>query len=214
MNCESGYKDQVDQRVSSGGIKAEAYFLYPFLGKMGDRKHKMKKKKVLFSLLILMFLCLLGIGCAGMDGSSGKDCTVTISIRCDTAVENGLNTQEKWKGVIPDDGCIFPDTEIKLPEDSTVLDALCAVRDDYGIHMEYSGSRSAAYIEGIGNLYERDGGRWSGWMYSVNGVYPDVGCGDYMLEDGDFIEWSYTCDLGADLKADTAETEQWKKEHE
>ena len=154
-------------------------------------------------------------GCSGTGfGNKKSTCTVTISIRCDTAVANGMNTQEKWKGVIPDDGCILADTELTLPENSTVFDALCEVRDEYGIHMEYSGSRSTAYIEGIGNLYERDGGRWSGWMYSVNDVYPDGGCGEYTLADGDKVAWNYTCDLGADLKAGTAESEKWKEEHE
>ena len=69
------------------------------------------------------------------------------------------------------------------------------------------------YIEGIGNLYERDGGRWSGWMYSVNGVYGDVGCGQFELNDGDVIEWNYTCDLGLDLDADSKEAEEWKETH-
>lgn len=33
---------------------------------------------------------------------------------------------------------------------------------------------NSAYIEGIGNLYEFDCGNLSGWMYSVNGVWPDL----------------------------------------
>ena len=36
-------------------------------------------------------------------------------------------------------------------------------------------------------------------MYRVNGVFPDVGCGEYQLSDDDRIEWLYTCDLGRDL---------------
>lgn len=160
-------------------------------------------------------LCLILTGCTGV-GSNGKEekCSVTISIRCDTAVANGMNQQDKWKGVIPDDGCILPDTVVEMPENSTALDALCVARDEYGIQMEYSGGKKTAYIEGIGNLYERDGGRWSGWMYSVNDQYPDVGCGEYILKDGDHLKWDYTCDLGSDLKAGTEESEKWKKENE
>ena len=37
-------------------------------------------------------------------------------------------------------------------------------------------------------------------MYCVNGEYPNVGCSDYKIKDGDNIEWHYTCDLGEDLK--------------
>ena len=178
-------------------------------------KSSRKRNKTLRFVVIFAVICMLLSGCGGIgSGKKESTCTVTISIRCDTAVANGMNTQEKWKGVIPDDGCILADTELTLPENSTAFDALCAARDEYGIHMEYSGSSSTAYIEGIGNLYERDGGRWSGWMYSVNNVYPDVGCGEYTLVDGDDVAWNYTCDFGADLKADTTESEKWKEEHE
>ena len=33
-----------------------------------------------------------------------------------------------------------------------------------------------------------------------NGEFADVGCGQYILSDGDNIEWQYTCNLGEDLK--------------
>ena len=56
-----------------------------------------------------------------------------------------------------------------------------------------------AYVSGIGNLYEFDFGGLSGWVYSVNGRMPSVSCGEYVLSDGDKIEWMYTCDLGNDV---------------
>ena len=55
------------------------------------------------------------------------------------------------------------------------------------------------YVAGISHLYEFDFGNLSGWMYRVNGFFPDVACGEYQLSDGDRIEWLYTCDLGRDL---------------
>ena len=58
---------------------------------------------------------------------------------------------------------------------------------------------NSAYIEGIHNLYEFDVGEGSGWMYSVNGWYPNYGCSRYALQDGDVVEWRYTCDLGYDV---------------
>jgi hypothetical protein len=54
-------------------------------------------------------------------------------------------------------------------------------------------------IAGINNLYEFDVGELSGWMYKVNGWYPNYGCSRYQVKDGDLIEWNYTCDLGRDL---------------
>ena len=58
---------------------------------------------------------------------------------------------------------------------------------------------NSAYIEGINNLYEFDCGELSGWMYKVNGWFPNYGCSRYQLKEGDVIEWVYTCDLGVDV---------------
>ena len=56
-----------------------------------------------------------------------------------------------------------------------------------------------AYIEGIANLYEFDCGSASGWVYTVNGEQPGVGCSDYAVHDGDTVIWHYTCALGNDI---------------
>ena len=48
-------------------------------------------------------------------------------------------------------------------------------------------------------MYEFDCGALSGWMYRVNGWYPNYGCSRYQLKDGDVVEWRYTCDLGNDV---------------
>ena len=81
--------------------------------------------------------------------------------------------------------------------------------------MEYNGTAGKEYIEGIQNLYEYDGGRWSGWMYAVNGEYPGTGCGSYEVSLGDQITWNYTCDLGMDLEgADMEDAAEWKDTHE
>lgn len=161
----------------------------------------------------MAILCILLPGCTGQR-NTGKAYQVSLSIHCDTAIANGLCEQEKWKGILPEDGCILEETELTVTEGDTVFDLLCEVRDTYGIQMEYSGIGGKEYIEGIGNLYEFDGGRWSGWMYSVNGAYPGTGCGQYLLQDGDAVRWDYTCDLGADLGASMPEAEEWKENHE
>ena len=140
----------------------------------------------------LLFMC----GCGSTENTIGS---VTVSIRCDTAVANGMNLEDKWKGIIPDDGCILDTETVPISEGDTVFDVLCYVRDNKGIQMEFSGAGANAYIKGIGNLYEYDGGRWSGWVYFVNGEQGEKGCGQYELSDGDEIEWAYTCDLGMDL---------------
>ena len=159
---------------------------------------------------LLLFLLILLTGCGEQKKVIG---TVTVSIRCDTVIANGMHKEEKWEGILPEDGCILPETEIEICEGDTVFDILLTARDEHGVHMEYSGGEKTEYIEGIGNLYERDGGRWSGWMFSVNGEYVDVGCGQHKLQDGDTVEWNYTCDLGLDLNAASEEAIEWKETH-
>ena len=71
------------------------------------------------------------------------------------------------------------------------------------------------YVDGINNLFEFDGGRWSGWMYCVNKWYPNYGCGIYYVKPGDVIEWNYTCDLGLDLEGgDIFGAQEWKDTHD
>ncbi len=58
-----------------------------------------------------------------------------------------------------------------------------------------------------GFLSEFDGGSQSGWMYCVNGNFPEVGASAYTLNsNGDVLRWQYTCEgLGADIGADNDE---------
>ena len=103
--------------------------------------------------------------------------------------------------LVPDSGWILAPVTLSFTEGESVFDLLQRVLRDYGIHMEYSDTPiyDSAYIEGIGNLYEMDCGPQSGWMYRVNGQFPNYGCSRYILADGDRVEWVYTCDLGLDV---------------
>ena len=105
--------------------------------------------------------------------------------------------------IVPSDGVLLPETTVAFSEGDTGFDVLQQVCRAQGIHMEstWTPAYNSAYIEGIGNLYEFDCGELSGWMYSVNGVWPDYGCSGYTLHDGDTVVWSYTCDLGRDVGA-------------
>ena len=123
--------------------------------------------------------------------------TVTMTIRCDTIA--GKSDSE----FVPDDGVILDVTEFDLAEGETVFDILTEAARTYCIQVENKGSAGSAhgmvYISGINYIYEMDYGDLSGWVYHVNGITPSKNCGDYVLEDGDRIEWLYTCELGHDL---------------
>lgn len=124
--------------------------------------------------------------------------TVTLSIRCDTIVGKGESEY------IPDDGIILDTTDFAIEDGETVFDVLTEAARTYGIQVENSGGAGNAhgnvYISGINYLYEFQYGDLSGWIYHVNGVSPSVNCGEYVLSDGDSIEWLYTCELGYDLE--------------
>jgi hypothetical protein len=125
----------------------------------------------------------------------------TILINCSTILDNMTNLDASKTGLVPGDGVILQKTTVAFYEGETVLDVLKRVTKKYSIHLEFTDSAaySGGYIEGIANLYEKDCGKGSGWQYCVNGWYPNYGCGNYVVTDGDNIQWNYTCDLGDDL---------------
>lgn len=98
-----------------------------------------------------------------------------------------------------DVGDILKKTEVELEQGDTVLDVLKRVTRANKIHMEFRGRGATAYIEGIDNIYEFDYGSGSGWMYNINGKYPNRGAGVWSVKAGQHIEWRYTEDLGKDL---------------
>lgn len=126
---------------------------------------------------------------------------VTISITCNTILNNLNKVTEGKKEIIPSNGVIMGEKKIEIKDGDTVFDVLVRETRQQRIHMDFMMSPvyNSAYIKGINNIYEFDGGDLSGWMYSVNGVFPNYGCSQYQLKDGDSIQWKYTCDLGRDL---------------
>jgi hypothetical protein len=105
---------------------------------------------------------------------------------------------------VPSSGCILSKKKMEFNEDETVFDILKRACSNFGVQLEYSYSPAykSYYIEGINHLYELDCGQESGWMYKVNGWFPNYGCSSYKLKDGDSIEWLYTCKgLGRDIGA-------------
>lgn len=132
---------------------------------------------------------------------ASKDLTCTISISCSTILSNMDKCEESKKEWVPDNGVILPATTVTFTEGESVYDVLQRVCRDNGIQMDvsWSGKYGSAYVEGIANLYEFDVGSGSGWMYKVNGWFPNYGCSGYTLSQGDVICWVYTCDLGDDV---------------
>lgn len=127
--------------------------------------------------------------------------TCTVSISCAAILENLDRLNAEKADLIPADGVLLAPTAVEFTEGESVFNVLKRVCRENKIHMEFSETPvyQSAYIEGIGNLYEFDCGEGSGWMYRVNGEFPNYGCSRYTLADSDTVEWVYTCDFGADV---------------
>lgn len=125
----------------------------------------------------------------------------TFSISCATVLDNMDILDKSKKDIIPDDGWILKPVTVTFNEGESVFDVLKQVCKDNKVQLEFSFTPiyNSAYIEGINNLYEFDCGSLSGWMYEVNGWFPNYGCSRYEVKNGDVIEWQYTCDLGGDI---------------
>ena len=136
--------------------------------------------------------------------NKGKTYTCTFSIECSTILNNLSELDPDKLELVPTNGVILAPTTVTFYEGESVFDVLQRVCKENNIHLEFSWTPiyNSAYIEGIHNLYEFDCGALSGWMYRVNGWYPNYGCSRYQLADGEVVEWRFTCDLGEDVGRD------------
>lgn len=130
-----------------------------------------------------------------------KQLTCTLSIECSTILDNMDWLDPEKVELVPENGVIMAKKTVTFYEGESVFNVLLRECKKNKIHMEYMNTPmyNSAYIEGIHNLYEFDCGELSGWMYSVNGWYPNYGCSRYQLKQGDVVEWRYTCNLGIDI---------------
>ena len=133
-------------------------------------------------------------------GQETENSSCIISIDCSTALKNDrLNS--KVRSILPPDGIILAETEVSFEDGASAFEILRKICREKGIHMEFSTIplTGGAYIEGIANLYEFDCGNLSGWMFSINGEFPSVGCSDVNVSSGDKLAFLYTCNMGDDI---------------
>ena len=103
--------------------------------------------------------------------------TVTFQLHTDT---------EAW---------ILPTVVRDLPEGTTAFDVFKQVLAASGYTYDAKGSYVQAVTAPDGTkVAELSKGQYSGWMYRVNGEFPDTYMGAYELEDGDGIEVFFTAD--------------------
>ena len=74
--------------------------------------------------------------------------------------------------------------DVKMPENSTVLDLLRKVTDVGTEETQYG--KMVVSINGVSQ--DKDKGLW--WTYTVNGKIAETGAETKLLHDGDVIQWS------------------------
>lgn len=112
-----------------------------------------------------------------------QSCEFLIS--CKTVLSNKSALQSNYQ--VPSGGKIY-EKKMEFEEGDTVMDVLKRTGVDIDV--------SKGYVAGIDGLYEFDCGKNSGWMYRVNGKFPNYMAGKCKLHAGDKVEWLYTCVRG------------------
>jgi hypothetical protein len=163
----------------------------------------MRKKAflVVFCLICLFAFCACGEKQENQNIDMSKKGTCTLLVECSTILDQINSLDERKRDIVPADGIIFAAQEVAFYEGESVFDVLKREMKNNQISMEFvwTPGYGSNYVEGIANLYEFDCGELSGWMFCVNGWYPNYGASLYTVSEGDVIEWHYTCDIGEDL---------------
>jgi prenyltransferase beta subunit len=104
-------------------------------------------------------------------------------------------------------GTIVPAKKVVLYAGDTVFSVL---QRELGDNVNYGEIGSSIHVIGIDGLSEFDRGPNSGWMFTVNGVFPSTDAGNYLLQKNDQVTWRYTLDLGNDLETSFAKEQLTK----
>lgn len=80
---------------------------------------------------------------------------------------------------------------VKIEKGDSAYTALKTIANQNGIKISTTGFGKMIYVRGIGNLFEKQHGSMSGWMYKVNGESPNYSAGSYQLNEGDQVLWYY-----------------------
>ena len=123
--------------------------------------------------------------------SSEINCSITIE--CKSILNNMDDLKPEHEKYVPKNGIMLDNYKTTLKSKSTVYDLLKKACNDKGITYTAKDTMYSVYIVGINNIDEKDCGKDSGWMYSVNGSFPNVSVDSKKLKDDDKVVFTYTC---------------------
>ncbi|MEG2439853.1 MAG: DUF4430 domain-containing protein [Lachnospiraceae bacterium] len=122
---------------------------------------------------------------------AGKEMSVTFSLLGDTVHDKEHIHTLKGGGLVT----WIPATKYVIEVGDTVLDVFKNALRKAGISWINKGGN---YITSITNdtitLAEFTNGKYSGWMYNLNGTHPSLGVSEQVIHNGDTIVFHYTDD--------------------
>jgi hypothetical protein len=146
-------------------------------------------------------------GGSNSNSTTNRTQTITVNIFIDVTLLNRAGNRDRLRPElrrhVPANGLILAKTSVEVERGATAFDVLQAVTRANRIPMSFQGASAniynSVYIQGINHIFEFDAGPRSGWMYSINGTFPNRGMSAVTVNNGDTIRMVYTLDLGCDL---------------
>lgn len=123
----------------------------------------------------------------GGGGSSQSTINVGFTLK---GMQIGGSTEQSW----------ISRKEYRMPDNIKVYDLFDKALREHSIEYRIRDEHAGGYIYSIKSPTENDwlseftNGKYSGWMYTVNGVYVPYGLMSYSLKNNDEVIWHYTND--------------------
>ena len=116
--------------------------------------------------------------------TSGK-IVVYLSVNCINAVNANVNYASNYAP----DGVMLAGKEITVDPGSTVMDVLW----NSGLTINANNSFLGAYVSAIQGIQEgKAGGGKGGWIFSINGEFPNLSASKVTVKNGDVVFFHYT----------------------
>lgn len=105
---------------------------------------------------------------------------------------NDEQVQVQIFGPLEDGNKVLKSGTIAIKDGDTAFDVLQQLDSD----ISYTGSGSTIYVSRIDGYTAGHAGVGGGWLYCVNGSFPNYSAGAYKLKSGDLVQWMWTSTMG------------------
>lgn len=141
------------------------------------------KRKIGFIISILVFTTLIGAGCTNNQNNNSVN----------TAVENSNeasveDVHSDLSLIITMDGqsATYP---VTIQKYSSALDVLRKVTSENNLELDTQESTYGVYVNGLAGKTGGDNNKY--WLYYINGESATMSVADYIINEGDQIEFKF-----------------------